>query len=235
MNTPLSIALIEEYAELRDFIASELRLLGHKVLAIDSAESLNDARGLQTIDLMITDINLPGEDGLSLARRMRQVQPNIGIIIMTARSGAEDRSSSYDSGADICLTKPLGFDELSAAISSLMRRIKPDSSLYETTTSADRLKLHLTKLKLSGKVGIVDLTTAETAVLVGLANAPSNQLDYWQLIELLNKQFDDKSQRLLEVQISRVRGKMLQIGAPAGSIKSLRLKGYQLCYPVEII
>ena len=80
MNTPLSIALVEDYAELRNLIASELRLLGHKVLALDSAESLNDARGLQTIDLMIIDINLPGEDGLSLARRMRQVQPNIGII-----------------------------------------------------------------------------------------------------------------------------------------------------------
>jgi DNA-binding response OmpR family regulator len=80
LNTPLSIALVEDYAELRNLIASELRLLGHKVLALDSAESLNDARGLQTIDLMIIDINLPGEDGLSLARRMRQVQPNIGII-----------------------------------------------------------------------------------------------------------------------------------------------------------
>jgi CheY-like chemotaxis protein len=62
LNTPLSIALVEDYAELRNLIASELRLLGHKVLALDSAESLNDARGLQTIDLMIIDINLPGED-----------------------------------------------------------------------------------------------------------------------------------------------------------------------------
>ena len=235
LNTPLSIALVEDYAELRNLIASELRLLGHKVLALDSAESLNDARGLQTIDRMIIDINLPGEDGLSLARRMRQVQPNIGIIIMTARSGAEDRSSSYDSGADIYLTKPVGIDELSAAINSLMRRINADSTPSEDTTSRDCLKLHLTKLKLSGKVGTVDLTTAEIAVLAGLARAPSNQLDYWQLIELLYKEFDDKSQRLLEVQISRVRGKMLQVGAPAGSIKALRLKGYQLCYPVEIL
>lgn len=62
LNTSLSIALVEDYAELRNLIASELRLLGHKVLALDSAESLNDARGLQTIDLMIIDINLPGED-----------------------------------------------------------------------------------------------------------------------------------------------------------------------------
>jgi DNA-binding response OmpR family regulator len=73
LNTPHSIALVEDYAELRNLIASGLRLLGPKVLALDSAESLNDARGLQTIDLMIIDINLPGEDGLSLARRMRQV------------------------------------------------------------------------------------------------------------------------------------------------------------------
>lgn len=235
MATPLRIAVVEDYQELRELITQELSKLGHHVIAVSCAESLSEELSLKGSDLMIVDVNLPGENGFLLAQRMRKIQPNIGIIMLTARTGSQDRTTGYESGADIYLTKPVSFPELCAAVTGLGRRLNTEPSNALSTDAISTLEINTSTLRVKGPSGESTLTTAEFAVLVALARTPGHQLDYWQILDVLKKDYDSNAQRLLEVQISRVRIKLTKVGAPADAIRAIRLKGYQLCYPIRLI
>lgn len=235
MATPLRIAVVEDYQELRELITQELSKLGHHVIAVSCAESLSEELSLKGSDLMIVDVNLPGENGFLLAQRMRKIQPNIGIIMLTARTGSQDRTTGYESGADIYLTKPVSFPELCAAVTGLGRRLNTEPSNTLSTDAISTLEINTSTLRVKGPSGESTLTTAEFAVLVALARTPGHQLDYWQILDVLKKDYDSNAQRLLEVQISRVRIKLTKVGAPTDAIRAIRLKGYQLCYPIRLI
>ncbi len=216
-------------------MATELGRLGHHVIAIECAETLNEDLAHKSTDLMIIDANLPGEDGFSLVKRMRKIQPNIGIIMLTARTSAQDRISGYESGADIYLTKPISLPELSAAVSGLSRRVLAFDNIENQMNAVPYLEINTATLKIKGPLGESTLTTAEFSVLLALARTPGHQLDYWQLFDVLGKDCDSNAQRLLEVQISRIRVKLCSLGANENSIRSIRLKGYQLCFPIRIL
>ena len=123
MDTRLNIVVVEDHDAIREVIVEELRLAGHTTLGVESAEELNERLEIQNIDLLILDLNLPGEDGISLGRRIRLTDPDIGIIMLTARSQLAEKVLGYESSADIYLTKPASMEELNAAINSLKRRI----------------------------------------------------------------------------------------------------------------
>jgi DNA-binding response OmpR family regulator len=176
---------------------------------------------------MVIDLNLPGEDGISLARRIRQSQPDIGIIMVTARNQVSEKMHGYENGADIYLTKPTSIEELSAAIHALSRRLKPSA------TAA--LKLDLNKLSLSGEQSEVNLTAHEAMLLAALVRAPGHMVEYWQLIEILSKDETNYSKASLEVQIVRLRKKLQLADAGEHSIKAIRQMGYQLCLQVKIV
>lgn len=235
MATPLRIVIVEDYQELRELMATELSRLGHQIVAIECAETLTEDLAQKSTDLMIIDANLPGEDGFSLVKRMRSIQPNIGIIMLTARTSAQDRISGYESGADIYLTKPISLPELSAAVNGLSRRVLAADKNNNEMSAVSYLEINTSTLKIKGPTGVSTLTTAEFSVLMALARTPGHQLDYWQLFDVLGKDYDSNAQRLLEVQISRIRVKLSSLGAAENAIRSIRLKGYQLCYPIRIL
>ncbi len=119
----MNILIIEDHDALREVTMSALMEMGHKVRGICSAETLNAELEISVPHILILDLNLPGEDGLSLARRLRRLHPTIGIIMVTARNELTDKISGYENGADIYLTKPTSLEELAAAVSALSRRI----------------------------------------------------------------------------------------------------------------
>ena len=97
MASNLSIILVEDNDDLRELTADALRGQGHHVVALSCAEELQDkAKGIAA-DLFLIDLNLPGEDGYSLARRIRAAQPLVGIIIISARSDLQDKVDGYES------------------------------------------------------------------------------------------------------------------------------------------
>lgn len=98
--------------------------MGHHAVGVDCAEALDDEIGAFPVDLLVIDLNLPGEDGISLARRLRAAQPGIGIIMVTSRNQISEKLSGYESGADLYLTKPTSVEELGAAVQALARRMK---------------------------------------------------------------------------------------------------------------
>lgn len=124
-NPSLNIVLVEDHDLLRTVTASVLTEAGHKVLALSCAEEVDEAISGMSPDLYILDLNLPGEDGISLARRIRRSHPRVGIIMTTVRAEVADRLDGYESGADIYLPKPTDPTELLAAAVALARRLRP--------------------------------------------------------------------------------------------------------------
>ncbi|MDD3884808.1 MAG: response regulator transcription factor [Gallionella sp.] len=227
MHTPLNIIVIEDHDVLREVTVEALQKSGFHVVGLDCAEALAD-RPVEQIDLMIIDLNLPGEDGFSLARRMRENQPDIGIIMLTARNLSADKINGYESGADIYITKPTSQQALTAAINALARRLR----------NADQghfgLQLMLSSLTLSGPQSTVSLSAQEATLLSALARALGHELESWQLIELLGKSPENYGKSNLDVHISRLRKKLSQAGSADNAIRAIRGKGYRLCERLKI-
>lgn len=231
MAAHLSIVLVEDNDDLRELTADALRDEGHRVVALSCAEELEDqARGVAA-DVFLIDLNLPGEDGFSLSRRIRQVHPLVGIVIISARSDLQDKVVGYDSGADWYLPKPVPFAELSAALKSFARR----RQAQQVDTVMPTGGLRLQQRELHGPGGNVRLTPAEENLLTALARAPSGRLENWQLLELFGLDSADVSKTSLEVRITRLRKKLSQVGAQGLCLESIRGVGYQLNVPVQVV
>ncbi|MFA6015302.1 MAG: response regulator transcription factor [Gallionellaceae bacterium] len=226
MATRLNIVLVEDHDALRKVTVEALRLAGHLVTGVDSAEALNDI-STEHINLIVIDLNLPGEDGISLAKRLRASQPELGIIMLTARAAVTDKLIGYESGADIYLTKPTSVEELNAAIFALKRRLK-------AVRSSNNLTLDRAQLRLDGPHKPLPLTLQEADLLTAFIRAPHQQMENWQLIELLGKGQTEYKKSALEVQMVRLRKKLIQAGAAPHPIKVIRGYGYQLCESISL-
>lgn len=220
MAAPLTLLLVEDHDALRELLVEHLRSQGHHVLAAPSAEAMDEQRADRRVDIYLLDLNLPGEDGLSLARRIRAAEPHCGIVMLTARDGLRDRVSGYAEGADAYLAKPVAMEELDAVIVALSRRLRPPDS--------ESLRLRVDALRLFGPAGDCKLSAAECTLLTGLARAPDRSLEAWQLVELLGKPIEQYRKASLEVHMVRLRAKLAQVGAPRDSIVALRGRGYRL-------
>ena len=179
MATQLNLVVVEDNNDLRTLLSQALRKDGHHVTDLSCAEELEDQAGSDHADAFLIDINLPGEDGLSLASRIRKTHPLVGIIILSARSALDDKLSGYDCGADIYLTKPIALPELTAALRSFARR--RGATLKHLTPEG----LTLNKLELQGHQATIKLTAQEAVVLTAMARAPAGRLETWQIADLL--------------------------------------------------
>lgn len=223
----LSILVVEDHDALRTSLVDLLRTRGHRVEGVASAEDVFDLEALLQPELYLLDLNLPGEDGLSLARRLRQRQPGIGIIMATARQQIADKFNGYEHGADIYLTKPVDPEELLGAILAMARRLRPASP-------AGALILDHAALRLSGPTGEAVLTATEARLLDALAKAPEQLLERWQVAVNLGMDTGPLTESSLEVRVANLRRKLVQIGAGAKAIRAVRGFGYKLCVPVGI-
>lgn len=119
MVATLNILVVEDHDILREATVDTLRQQGHRVTGIDCAEALDAEFSGVLFDVYVIDLRLPGEDGISLTRRLRRRQADAGIILATARVLPQDREAGLVSGADIYLPKPLLPEDLLAAVAAL--------------------------------------------------------------------------------------------------------------------
>jgi DNA-binding response OmpR family regulator len=226
MDTQLSIVVVEDHEALREVTVEALRGLGHSVIGVDCAEAMEDLLGGRSIGLMVIDVNLPHENGFSLAARMRAAQPDVGIIMVTARAQLNDKLTGYKSGADLYLTKPTSVEELGAAVQAFARRlVLATPTVYQLDASA---------FILQGPDNKVHLTSSSVAILSAFARAPAGRLESWQLLELSGGADADANKGTLEVQMVRLRKKIFQAGHCEHPIKAIRGWGYQLCIQLSI-
>jgi len=233
LSARLNIIVVEDHDDLRDSLVELLQDKGHHTIGLSCAEDMDDKVGKVSIDLLIVDLNLPGEDGYSLTRRFRAAQPKAGIIMVTARHKLADKVQGYESGADIYLPKPVDPEELLAAVNAVARKL-PSQQGQTANEAHAALTLHALAMKLEGPLGVEKLNDNEVVIVSALARAPGQRLEAWQLLQTLGQSMDDSSKSSLEVRIVRLRKKMVQVGAEKGCISNVRNVGYQLCTPVAI-
>ena len=232
--SPLVVALVEDDRLLREEIVVHLQAHGFVVHAVNSAAALDDVMAREAIDLYVIDLNLPGESGLSLSRRLRLSLPAAGIVIMTARVALQDRISGYqDGGADIYLTKPTAPDELVLILMSLGRRIKKD-------LTSDEWSLNLRDRTLLGPHPgqKLRLTHREKTLLLALIQAKGRTLSSAVLCDLYGDDESDQmmSKHALEELVARLRKKFkeVQTEGEEAAIKSVWGQGYELCLPINL-
>ena len=227
MPAPLSIGVLEDNDVLRNLTVAALAAQGHDVLGFYEAEGLNEALATRCIDLLVLDLNLPGEDGLSVARRLKAVMPALFIVMMTARGSIDDRVQGYDSGADIYLPKPVSERELVAAVSGLARRIE------ESRVQPSELSLDLVAQQLIGKRA-VPLNATEFVLLKMLAQASNQRVETFQLLEATQRRVDSRAKASLEVQLVNLRKKINQAGYDKPAIRAIRNEGYRLLCRIRV-
>lgn len=231
----LRVAIVEDDRLLRQEIELHLTANDFSVVGVSSASALDDLTQSEPIDLFIIDLNLPGEGGLSLCKRLRESLPNAGIVIMTARVALHDRLAGYShGGADFYLTKPVSPDELVLVLQNLGKRVKklvPDNSW--SLSLRDRL---LTGPQEGQKLR---LTNREKVLLVSLSHAKEHTLESGALCDLFSREDDEEgmTKHALEELIARLRKKFksVQEGDAEPAIKSVWGVGYQLCVPISLV
>jgi DNA-binding response OmpR family regulator len=226
---PLRIIVIEDYEALREAICDALSQDGHEVVGMSMAEEVDDEPTGFVSDLYIIDINLPGEDGFSLAQRIRRSQPDVGIVIVSARSSVDDRIGGYRSGANIYLTKPLSLEELRAVVDSIVKRL-----VSAEVSRGVSVTLSTMKMLVTGPSGSARLTQPEISLIAALSRAPQRALEHWQVATHLGSG-EDITKENLEVKLGRLRKKLVTCGVEAPAIQSLRGIGYRLTIPIEIL
>ena len=246
MDSCLNIVVVEDHNRLRAVTVHMLQAEGYQVQGLSCAEEVEDVLSNWIPDLFVIDVGLPGEDGLSLAQRLRACHSGVGIIMVTARSDLRDRLQGYQSGADIYLPKPVDLAELLAAITALGRRVKAVTplGLHATSVKAPgkpagapmpgELLLHPQSLTLEGTVGTQGLTQSECILVAALARAPSQTLEHWQVARNLGQSEDALSKSSVEVRVARLRKKLSQTSGHPHPIKAIRTQGYKLCVSVRV-
>ena len=230
LTSGLHLLLVEDHDILREVMAEILAAAGHYVLGVGSAEAIDELPAGFNFDIAVLDLNLPGEDGLALAARLRRVHPGVGIIMVTARYTLDAKLAGYAHGADLYLTKPTEPQELCAAVLALARRLTPRTH----DSSPGSFTLVLKTRVLQTPKGPLPLRGAEAALLQGLALAPEQSLEHWQFLACLGKDMDAQGKTQLEVLVSRLRTKLVAHGSPANPLQAVRGRGYRLAMALQL-
>lgn len=218
-----SVIVVEDNETLQEELVLFLSEEGFDVRGVSSGEELNQAIQARCADILILDLNLPVEDGISIARRIRNALPTVGIIILTARVRSTDRLEGYATGADVYLTKPTRPEELVAVVKNLFGRIG-------SATPPVQWQLDMTALALITPSGSeIKLTGGEALLLKALA-LNGQFMDHAALVARLgNADYSEKTNKArMEVLISRLRIKLAPHIGLGFDIKALRGRGYQL-------
>ncbi len=207
---------------------------GYRVRLADDGESFWRQLGLGSVDLVLLDINLPGQDGLSLARELRARDASIGIILVTSRDDDVDKIVGLEVGADDYVTKPFNPRELLARVKSLLRR-----SAARPTEAADSLRfagwvLELSRRRLRDRAGQdVALTRGEFEVLALLVRHPGEILDRDRLSRAVSGHDWSPQDRSVDVLVRRLRAKLDDPAHADSLIATIRGEGYRLAVDVE--
>ncbi|HZM44879.1 MAG TPA: two-component system response regulator OmpR [Burkholderiales bacterium] len=204
------ILVVDDDRRLRDLLNRYLTEQGYTVRTVSDATEMNRQLARERYDLMILDLMLPGEDGLSICRRLRGGGENLPIIMLTAKGDEVDRIVGLEIGADDYLPKPFNPRELVARIQAVMRRRPPSSPPGAPATDLQVVEFGPFRFNLAGRSLArngedVALTTGEFALLKVLVQHPRVPLSRDKLMELARGREFGAFDRSIDVQVSRLR------------------------------
>lgn len=204
------VLVLDDDVRLRDLLRRYLSEQGFNVVTAENAQAMNKLWLRERYDLLVLDLMLPGEDGLSICRRLRGAGDKTPIIMLTAKGEDVDRIVGLEMGADDYLAKPFNPRELVARISAVLRRVAPDEAPgapsetpHSFTFGEFTLDLGTRTLKKNEET--IPLTTGEFSVLKVFARHARQPLSREKLMELARGREYEVFDRSLDVQISRLR------------------------------
>jgi len=230
-DTP-HIVVVDDEAQIREAVGEYLELHGFRVSLADGGEALREIMsGDPPVDLVILDLNMPGEDGLTIARYLRE-HSSVGIVILTAAGQTLDRIIGLEIGADDYMGKPFDLRELLARVKSMLRRIstaqaEPSLQAGGEEIRVGRLRLNTAARKLFDEAGNdIKLTSMEYDLLRAFTANPNRVLDRDQLLDLSHSENSDPFDRSIDVRIARLRRKIEKDPSKPQILKTIRGAGY---------
>jgi DNA-binding response OmpR family regulator len=234
------ILAVDDDPSVRKMIADYLGDNDMRVTALASGAEIREAMARDTIDLVVLDLRMPGEDGMQIARKLR-LDSAIPIIMLTGRKDEADRVMGLELGADDYLTKPFSPRELLARIRALLRRSRAQQTVADGLQKIRAYRfagfeLNVRLRRLTGPRGeTIPLTNNEFNLLAGFLAAPQRVLSRDQLLGLSRLHNDEVYDRSIDVQVGRLRKKIQPDKSSAELIRTERGAGYVFTAAVEIV
>ncbi|HZB92503.1 MAG TPA: response regulator [Stellaceae bacterium] len=235
------ILVVDDQKEICEVVQQYLSSEGYRVSVANDGPGMRKVMALGPVDLVILDLMLPGEDGLTLARQLREESTGVGIIILTGRGETVDRIIGLEMGADDYLPKPFHLRELLARVKSVLRRASSRAQKEKPVTGRARARFagwHLdlaTRELVSPEGGEVRLTTGEFDLLAAFVNNANQVLSRDRLLDLARNREAGPFDRTIDVQVGRLRRKLEPDPAKPTMIKTVRGTGYIFTPTVEVL
>ena len=218
------VLIVDDDREIRRLVGRFLTENGLRATAVGDAREADQAMAQHAFDLIVLDLMLPGEDGLSFARRLRQTQ-TLPILMLTARGEETDRIRGLDTGADDYLTKPFSMTELLARLRAVMRRIRP--SLAEDVVQVGDIEMDRGAHRVRRAGVEVHLGPTEYRLLDHLIQHPGRVFSREQLLDAVWGSDVYVEARTVDVHVGRLR-KALNVEGASDPIRTVRSAGYSL-------
>lgn len=233
------VLVVDDDPTIRQLLIDFLGDYDYKVSAVASGAEMTEVLTRTAIDLLVLDVRLPDEDGIQIARRLRE-QSDLAIIVITGRRDEADRVMALELGADDYLTKPFSPRELLARVRALLRRSRMHASVARPASGVRAFRfagweLNVGLRRLSTPQGeVVSLSNGEYNLLTAFLGAPQRVLTRAQLLELSRLHDDEVYDRSVDVKIGRLRRKLESQGRPP-LIRTDRGAGYTFVAQVEVL
>jgi two-component system phosphate regulon response regulator OmpR len=236
-----TLLVVDDEPELRGLLGEYFGRHGFQVRSADNAATARTMLAEQVPDVAILDVNMPGENGLSLARWLRATQPTMGVVMLTTAGESVDRIVGLELGADDYVPKPFDLRELLARVRAVQRRVQAVTDAMAATPAQPgpvaggdtrrvpfgHCRLDLDQRKLFGEDGgEIDITAAEFDLLALFASHPNRPLNRDQIMEQAHNRGWDVFDRSIDLRVMRLRRKIERNPDKPEVIKTVRNVGY---------
>jgi len=232
MKDATHIVVVDDHSDIRELVRDYLEQQGYKVSVADGGAALRRLLDRYPVDLIVLDIMMPGEDGLSICRQLRASR-STPVIFLTAMAEDTERILGLELGADDYLVKPFNFRELLARIRAVLRRTTAPTGFAAPETPKNvrigQWRVNMGRQEIAGENGVgIPLSTAEFRLLKVFIERPGLVLSRDQLLDLTNGRGADVFDRSIDNQVSRLRKKIEDNPKNPSIIKTHWGGGYSL-------
>lgn len=241
MERPDSILIVDDDLQIRELLLEYLAKHGFKATAAANGRQMRAALAATAVDLIVLDLMLPGEDGLTLCRDLRAgASKAVPILMLTARSEEADRIVGLEMGADDYLVKPFAARELLARIRAVLRRTRmlPPSfrpaDVPRTLAFGDWILDTAARHLVDSAGTMVSLSGAEYRLLRVFVEHVQRVLSRDQLLTLTQGRESEPFERSIDLLVSRLRDRLRDDAREPRYIKTVRSEGYVFCAPVKV-
>lgn len=229
LTAKATILIVDDEPDVREVLEEYFAAHGYAVMSAENASRAKAVVAEHLVDLALVDIHMPGEDGLSLARHLRERYANVAVVMLTSAGGVVDRIVGLEMGADDYVSKPFDPRELEARVKSVLRRT---SSSSRAEIGAERVRigrcvLDLAAHRLTDEKGAeVAMSSLEFDLLKALAEHPNRPLSRERILNLNQQRDWDPFDRSVDLRIMRLRKKIEPDPEHPRFIRTVRNEGY---------